>query len=69
MEAIGMSWDECVGVRRWVNVFAAVLVISILLHQQFLLGLIGVILFQMLWRERLAQGKLLWVANAEVFAE
>lgn len=55
MEAVGIRWDKCIRIWCYLNVLAAVLVVPVLLHQHFLLRLIGIILLQMLGRERLAQ--------------
>lgn len=63
-----MRWDECVGVGRRLNVLAAVLIVSVLLHEHLLRRLIGVVLLQMLRRQRLAQRQLLGIANAQVLA-
>lgn len=52
---MAIRWDECVGVGRWVRILALVLVVSILLHEHLLLGLIGVVFLQMLGRKWLAQ--------------
>lgn len=69
MEAIGVRWDECVGVGSGANVLATILIVSILLHQQLLLLLVSVILLQVLWREWLAQRQLFRIADAQVFAQ
>lgn len=68
MKTVGLR-DECVGVGRWRQVLSAVLVVAVLLDQQLLLRLIGVVFLQMLRQERLAQRQLFRVANAQIFAQ